>query len=186
MGLAPGAHTFEVRATDSSSNTDPTPAAWSWTITADSVFVSVADTYVNGSRQSSNYGDRTEVISDSAPQVKEGLFRFDVTGVTEPVQSAVLRVYVTNGTSNGPEVFLAENTWDELAVTWATKPARIGGATFDAGVIAATSWYEFDVTALVGGNGTYTFNLASVSSDALKISSREVAGFEPQLVVSTG
>jgi hypothetical protein len=186
VGLAVGAHNFEVQATDASSNTDPTPAAWSWTITADSVFLSVADTYVNGSRQTSNYGNRTEVISDSSPQATEGLIRFDVTGVTEPVQSATLRVYVTNGTSDGPEIFLAENTWDESTVTWATKPTRLGGATLDAGAIAANSWYEFDVTAVVGGTGTYTFNLASISSDALKFSSREVSGFEPRLVISSG
>jgi hypothetical protein len=83
-------------------------------------------------------------------------------------------------------VFLAENAWDEGTVTWATKPARIGPAAFNAGAIAAGDWYEFDVTALVGGDGTYTFNLVSVSTDAVKIRSREVAGFEPQLVLTSG
>ncbi|MBC8514893.1 hypothetical protein H8D30_03420 [bacterium] len=33
-GLAPGAHTFEVEATDSAGNQDPTPAVWNWTIQA--------------------------------------------------------------------------------------------------------------------------------------------------------
>jgi hypothetical protein len=32
--LAAGTHTFEVRATDAAGNTDPTPAAWNWTIMA--------------------------------------------------------------------------------------------------------------------------------------------------------
>ncbi|MGH3033191.1 MAG: Ig-like domain-containing protein [Gaiellaceae bacterium] len=31
-GLAAGAHTVEVRATDAAGNADPTPAAWSWTV----------------------------------------------------------------------------------------------------------------------------------------------------------
>lgn len=33
-GLLPGSHTFEVKATDSAGNTDPTPASQSWTIGA--------------------------------------------------------------------------------------------------------------------------------------------------------
>ena len=34
MGLAAGSHTFEVRATDPAGNVDPTPASYTWTITA--------------------------------------------------------------------------------------------------------------------------------------------------------
>jgi hypothetical protein len=29
----PGSHTFQVRATDSAGNTDPTPASFTWTVT---------------------------------------------------------------------------------------------------------------------------------------------------------
>jgi hypothetical protein len=32
-GLAPGAHTFDVRATDAAGNTDPTPANFGWSVT---------------------------------------------------------------------------------------------------------------------------------------------------------
>jgi hypothetical protein len=42
-GLADGAHTFDVRATDSSTNTDPTPDRASWTIDATPPSVSLAD-----------------------------------------------------------------------------------------------------------------------------------------------
>jgi len=185
-GLAVGAHHFEVRATDQAGNTDPTPASWDWTVTASSTFLAVADTHVNSSRTTTNFGDATTIISDGGPHVVEALLRFDVSGVGGSVESAVLRIYVTNGSWNGPVVFPAENGWDETSVNWNTKPARTGGAVADAGGIAAGDWYEFDVTALVAGNATYTFNLESVSSDAIKFSSREVAGFEPQLVVTSG
>jgi hypothetical protein len=42
-GLADGAHTFDVRATDSSANTDATPAGASWTIDATAPNVSLAN-----------------------------------------------------------------------------------------------------------------------------------------------
>ena len=42
-GLGDGAHTFDVRATDSSANTDATPASASWTIDATAPNVSLAD-----------------------------------------------------------------------------------------------------------------------------------------------
>ena len=42
-GLSDGAHTFDVRATDSSTNTDPTPDSASWTIDATAPNVSLAD-----------------------------------------------------------------------------------------------------------------------------------------------
>lgn len=185
-GLSLGGHHFEVRATDPSGNPDATPATWDWTITSDLTFLAVADTYVNDSRTTKNYGSSLVVISDGGPQVKEALLRFDVTGVGGTVQSAVLRIYATNGTGNGPEVFSADNGWDELTVTWATKPTRGGASIFDAGAIPAGGWYEFDVTSLVTGDGAVTFNLVSVSTDAVKFQSREVAGSEPQLIVTTG
>ena len=42
-GLSDGSHTFDVRATDSSTNTDPTPDSASWTIDATAPNVSLAD-----------------------------------------------------------------------------------------------------------------------------------------------
>jgi hypothetical protein len=45
---------------------------------------------------------------------------------------------------------------------------------------------EFDVTPFVGGNGTFSFNLATTSSDGIDFRSRESTSLRPELVLSTG
>ena len=65
-------------------------------------------------------------------------------------------------------------------MTWATRPARLGTAIVDVGAMNTLGWYEFDVTSAITGDGTYSFDLASTSSDAMKFSSREVAAQAPQ------
>ena len=47
-------------------------------------------------------------------------------------------------------------------------------------------WVEFDVTAIVTANGTYSFVLATSSSDGLNFSAREAGDSAPQLVITPG
>jgi hypothetical protein len=49
--------------------------------------------------------------------------------------------------------------------------------------VAAGSWFELDVSPLVGGDGTYSFVLAGTSTDGVDLSSREGA-HPPQLAVT--
>ena len=58
-------------------------------------------------------------------------------------------------------------------MTWDTRPARTGAAAADVGTVAPGTWVSFDVTALVTGNGTYAFDLATASADETVFSSRE-------------
>jgi len=54
----------------------------------------------------------------------------------------------------------------------------------DKGAVPSNSWVEFDVTAAISGNGTYTFDLASVSADSTDMYSRQ-GTYPPQLVITT-
>ncbi|NNF54083.1 MAG: Ig-like domain-containing protein, partial [Acidimicrobiales bacterium] len=185
-GLAVGAHHFEVRATDAANNTDPTPAAYDWTIVGGStlIFTPQADTYLSENRSTTNYGSSSTLTSDGGNGVdKETLLRFDVTGVSTSVTSVKLRVWVTNSTSNGPEVFATNPSWVESAVTWNTKPALTSGALFDAGPIPSGAWYEFDLSGSITADGTYSFTTISVSTDAVKFESKEGSN-APQLVLT--
>jgi hypothetical protein len=185
-GLVIGPHTFTVAATDPATNTDPTPASQSWNVvaTTSQTFQAVADAYVQERRPTTTAGSATTLIADGGSGVRnEALVRFDVSGLAQPVASAKLRIWVTNGTGNGPQVLATQTGWIENTVTWNTKPAVIGGALADAGAMAQGAWFEFDVTAAVTGNGTYSFILQSSSTDALKFASRETAT-RPELVIT--
>ncbi|RPI95016.1 MAG: DNRLRE domain-containing protein [Chloroflexi bacterium] len=166
-----------------------TPTATS-TVGSETVltFTAMADARVSEASPTNNYGNATTLLIDSGSgSAQNGFIRFDASGISGSIQSARLRVFcTTNGTNNGPAAYLAGNTWTESGsggVTWNTQPALLSGAFDNKGAIGTSTWVEFDVTALVSGNGTYTFAMVADGSDGVTFSSRE-GTMPPQLVVT--
>ena len=153
-------------------------------------FAANADARVAQLNPSTNYGNATTLQADgNSGEVQISYIRFTSSGMSGSIQSARLRIFcTTNGTANGPAVHLANNNWIESGtggVTWNNRPAPSGSASDNKTAIGANSWVEYDVTALVAGNGTYTFALVADSLDGVVFSSRE-GGTPPQLVVTVG
>ena len=126
-----------------------------------------------------------EVDGEADPDI-ESYLRFEVSGLTTPVQRATLRLWVPAGgeTADGPAVSRARTDWDEGTLTWATRPKAVGEILADTGAIPADAWVEYDVTAAITGNGTYAFALLPDSSDEATFASREGVN-PPQLVLAT-
>jgi len=160
-----------------------TPAAQAATTTF--TFAAVADARVEEANPGTNYGTSPQLRVDggSDPDV-ESYLRFTVTDLAGPLQSAKLRVYVYNGTVDGPAIYATSNTWSETGISWSNRPARTSGASDDKGAISPNSWVEYNVTPLVTGNGTYSFVLATSSGDGIDFYSREASSNPPQLVVT--
>ena len=101
-------------------------------------------------------------------------------------------LYASDGTADGPQVYPAGNSWTETGLNWNNRPARTGPVVDSKGKIATNTWVEFNVTALVSGNGTYTFDIAplasSTSTDAAYFYAKEAADatLHPQLVLTVG
>ena len=152
-------------------------------------FSAQADARVEKSYPDKNFGRSSRLSSDASPVI-ESYLRFSVSGVSGTVTSARLRLYAYNGSPDGPAVYPTSNSWTETStttgITWNKRPARTGGATDDKSAIATNSWVEYDVTPLVGGDGTYSFDLASTSANNVNVYSREGtnAPLRPQLIVT--
>ena len=167
--------------------TPATASSYKATFEQAATFAPEADARVQEANPTTNYGSSAYLRADAGadPDV-ESYLRFAVSGVTGSVARATLRLFEYNGTGDGPAVYATSNSWSETGITWSNRPARTGAAADDKGRIPANSWVEYDVTSLVTGNGTYSFNLATTSSDASYVYSKENPTNRPQLVVIGG
>ena len=148
-------------------------------------FRAEADARVQEANRSTNYGKSTylQVNGINNPDI-ESYFRFTVSGVTGPIQSARLRVFVTtNSSANGPAAYGANNSWIETGITWNNRPARTTNVLDNKGSTTTNTWIEYNVDPLITGNGTYTLVLAADSSDGITLSSRE-GSQPPELVIT--
>ena len=187
--LALGPHTFAVQATDPAGNPDSTPAEANWTVIGSTggTFLPEADTHVRQAAPTTNYGSVTSLSSDAGAGVEERpLLKFTVSGASGTVVDARLRLWITNGTGNGPQIVPSESSWTEGVVTWNTAPALTGAAVGNAGSMPSNAWSEVDVTGAISGNGTYSFTLVPESTDGIQFNSREAAANRAELVVTWG
>lgn len=154
-------------------------------------FGAAADATVTKGAPNANYGSKTTLLTDAEP-TSGAYLRFTVSGVEGTVNRARLRLWVTNGSGNGPAVYpttagfaAGDPPWSESAITWNRRPARTGPALDDLGAVSAGRFVELDVTGAVGGNGAYSFELATTSKDGADFSSSEASSVNrpPQLIV---
>jgi hypothetical protein len=150
-------------------------------------FLTDADARVDEANPGKNYGRSSYLQADgiSTPDI-EAYLRFTVSGVSNIVQSAKFRIYVTtNGTKNGPAIYTTGASWSETDIVWNNRPQPTSGEIANIGAIGTSTWVEYDVTPFVTGDGTYSFALVADSADGITFSSRE-GSVPPQLVLTLG
>jgi hypothetical protein len=154
--------------------------------TTDVTFAPAADARVSEAAPTTNYGTGTTLVTDAGAGVRvESYLTFTVSGLTSSVDRARIRLYVTNGSADGPDVYrVADTSWGETSITWANRPARGISPVDGTGIIPDGAWIELDVTGVVTGNGTYSFALATGSTDGTTMYTRQSSTNKPQLVLS--
>jgi parallel beta-helix repeat protein len=165
--------------TNTLTNTQTPTAAPSSSLT----FIANADSYVSETNANSNYGTNTQLWMDSDTGASyKAYLKFSVSGTTGTIQSAILRVFSTSSTVDGPTVYATTNNWTETGITYNMQPALTSSGLDDKGTISTGVWIEYNVTAQVTGNGTYSFVFVPTSTDAISFSSREGTQ-PPQLIL---
>ncbi len=180
-------HTYTVDAYDAAGNTSAksasanatTPTSGGGTVTV----VLTADSYIDPTNPTKNYGATTTLRVDGSPLVISYL-RFAVSGLSGKPSKVVLRVYGNSSQSPGYDVHsVADTTWTESGITAANAPGYAAAVLASSGKVAAGTWTSVDITALVTGNGTYSIALATTGTAALSLASRESTN-APQLVIT--
>ncbi len=131
-------------------------------------------------------------VKDAAKDVNSYV-KFNVTGLTGTVQSATLRLWVTNAGPDGGAVYAVSpyylgttTQWLETGLKWNNAPAISGAPLGSFGPVTAGHWVEMDVTAGVvaalGGGSRVSFALSNDSADTVAYSSRNGA-HPPELVI---
>src|SRR5437764_868734 len=89
---------------------------------ATSTFVPVADSYVDTSQPSVNFGTSTQVRADGSPVVRAYL-RFNPQNLPGAVTKATLMIWANSAHSTGYSVYrVQDNTWGETTITAGNAP----------------------------------------------------------------
>jgi chitodextrinase len=146
-------------------------------------FIVGADTYVDSSTPTANFGSTTVWRVDGSPD-QHAYLRFTVQGLAGyPIQSAYLMVYANTSSNIGIDALsVADNTWDENTVTYDTAPP-LGNLIGSSTTFAAGSWVAIDVTPYVTSEGTYSYGIITPGATNLSFDSKEGVN-EAQLVIN--
>lgn len=183
-----GAYKLTAVARDAAGNraeSDPVSVTVDNTISSTLTVVAAEDASINPASPTTNYGSLTTLLMDNRP-VKQFLIKFSVMGIgTREVTSARLRLYCVNGSDSGGDFYeVTDNSWSEATVTWDTAPRANFPAIASLGPAIKKTWVEVNVTEFITGDGIYSMLVSTLSNNGADYSSKEIVGYEPQLVLS--
>jgi len=148
------------------------------------------DGYVRSSTPTTSYGSVTALrVRKSSSDALNFYIKFAVSGLIGSIESAKLRLYVTDGSSDGGAMYAVSNNyagtstaWLQSILNWNNAPPISGTALGSVSTVTVGNWVEVDVTPAITGNGVYSFGVKNNSSDAAYYGSKETSN-RPQLMV---
>jgi len=166
-----------------------TPEARNENLTTRTVtLAAAADTHVVATSPTTGFGSSETLVLGRSPDA-EAYLKFFIQPFEGTMTAARLRLYVLEGTADGPTVYdpPGVRTWSEQT-TWDTRP-QWGGywAIVSAGPVASGTWMELDVSDLyVSQNSSLDIFMGGDSTDGVTLASSEHPdpALRPQLVLT--
>ncbi len=163
------------------------------TVSTDVTFNPTEDSFVWSAQPDNDYGSAQELrVREPSSEDVNAYLKFSVTGLSDPVESAVVRLEVLNDSDDGGGIYSVSNNyegtsepWDEDGLRWPNAPAISSIPLSSVSAVSVGDVVEFDVTAAISGDGVYSFAISNNSRDVCKYHSKEGL-VSPELVVSTG
>jgi hypothetical protein len=147
--------------------------------------IPVADSYIDTSKPTTNYGTLTTLRVDGSPIVNSYL-RFSVPSLGgNSINQVRLLIYANSASSSGIAVkTVADNIWGETTINSSNAPA-MGSTLATSPAVVAGTWITYNVTSYVTGQGTYSFGLSTAGGTAISLASHESGAHSPQLIITT-
>ena len=193
-GLSAGTqYTYHVKARDKSSNQNETAYSTTKSATTDTTggqsleFTASEDTYVNEQAPSLNDGSATTLrVRTNTDKSYYSYIKVTVSGANGTVTSAKLKIRVYDESiPYNVSAWAVTGSWSESTLTWNNDDLVWGSSALDTkSGLSAETWYEWDVTSAVSGNGTYTFGVKMSATSSRRLYSTESA-YDPVLLVET-
>ncbi|NOK35443.1 DNRLRE domain-containing protein [Corallococcus exercitus] len=144
-----------------------------------------ADTMADATQPDTGFASAQTLYADASPR-RQPYLRFTLSGVEGVITSAKLRVYVVDGSQDGPAVYGVRPDWSVNSLTWNKAPAVLTQKLADVGAVSAGTWVEYDVSSWVKANvHDYAFTLVSTTSDGTGIEANDAPGSNnPRLVLT--
>jgi PKD repeat protein len=95
----------------------------------------VADAYLRSGQPTRNYGDETFLRIRNAANGYRSLLKFDVANAGSQPVTAVLRMFVTDGSPHAGDLYLVGNSWNESSAT-----ARDGAGVMETDLRGTHEW----------------------------------------------
>ncbi|MFQ5637754.1 MAG: phytase [bacterium] len=189
LGAATGAHIVRVT-TDALPDSILFFTATGTEPPSELTFHPIADTYARSSRPTSDYGRKLHLVVRKSSAIQHSFIKFEVSNLNGAVQSAKLRLYVTDPSSDGGAIYSVSNNyvdnsapWNENDLNWRNKPAIEGTPLHQFGAAHLNEWVEADVTLAITGNGAFSFGILNTVRDRIKYSSKE-GSHPPELFIT--
>ncbi len=192
--LSPGNHTITFSATSATNGFAARaialtvhPGGQVTTIT----LAAEADTFVRGQSEANDNFGASPSLRSRGNEPSESLYRFDLAGLPGNIVSSTLTLTLAaNDTGNLRIHEVADTTWEEMEVTFNTRPALSPPfATVSVGGGMNTA-HDVDVTAVVDAalaNGKVSFGTTTADATLIRMRSREATNpdHHPRLSVTT-